>query len=103
MEIIDRLSDTTYIALIHDVDYQPPDSIRDFCALSREVLLNGKRTPFYFGTGPNDTRVNFHFADVWWHITRGDQNLDENGEHRNLFPLLFDIDNEFDFITVGPH
>ena len=92
---------TNYYAEKHTDDYQPPMGIRQFKALGRDVLLNGIRTTFFFGTGKNDTRVNFLFAGVWYHITMGDQTVDKLGNRPNLFPLLKDLKNEFNFVTLG--
>jgi hypothetical protein len=95
MNLFETFSEAEFVALMHTAQYQPPVSIRDYRALSREILLNGKRTAFYFGTGNNDTRVNFEFGGFWWHITECDQHPPVN-----LYPLLWDLGNHMNFVTV---
>lgn len=105
MILIDRLRETIdgnpfpYTALPHGVESQPPASIRNYSAISRDVRLNGCRTPFYFGDSNHQTRINFYFAGIWYRITEGEQPI-VDGQQANLYPLLIDLSNEFDFVIV---
>jgi hypothetical protein len=92
--LTETFSKTVYVAREHDKEYRPPESIAKYRALSRDVPLNGERTPFYFGEDRNGTRVNFKFQGTWWHITLADQPTPEN-----LYPLLRDLQKDFNFDT----
>ena len=96
MQLIDRVSGNEFVAQRHNIKYQPPRSISEFRALSRELLLNGDRVAFYFGE-TKGTRVSFKLGGVWYKITcsnPGDQ-------PENLYDVLRDLGREFEFVTDG--
>jgi hypothetical protein len=95
MEVKETISDQVFTARIHGIRSQPPASIATFTALSRDLLLNGQRTAFYFGEEANGTRVSFRFSGIWYHITFTDN------QPANLFDDLKDLSKTFRFVTRG--
>lgn len=98
MHVLHNETEVEYTAMPHGIPSQPPASIRDYTAKSRDVLLNGMRTPFYFGTVAHGTRVNFQLGGIWYHITATEP---PNHNLPNLFNELEHLDHAFSFATLG--
>jgi len=89
--LINLIDGQEYAVQAHDVNYQPPNYIGECKARSREVTLNGARTPFYFGRSDANTRVTFQWGDTWFFV---------DADHRgnpNLNIQLWNLDNKFAF------
>lgn len=77
----------------HEEAFRPPVYIREHRALNRIARLDGSNTSFFLGKKRSHTRVTFEFGGVWCYVDF------HTGEPINLNHLLWDLDEEYEFVA----